>query len=48
MLEVLEGRMPGRALALVREWADLHQAELLSNWNRCRAAQAPEQIEPLR
>ena len=29
--------MPDRALRLVREWAELHTAELAENWRRARA-----------
>ena len=30
--EVLEGHLPPKALALVREWSDLHKEELLQMW----------------
>lgn len=30
--EVLEGHLPPKALAMVREWSDLHRAELLRMW----------------
>jgi len=46
-LGVLKGRLPPRALALVMEWAALHQAELLEAWDRRAAGQAPPRIEPL-
>jgi hypothetical protein len=46
-LGVLAGRLPGRALALVVEWASQHQAELRSNWERLHAAQLPQRIAPL-
>lgn len=36
-LEILSGNLPRRALALVLEWAALHRAELLSNWEKARA-----------
>jgi len=29
---VLEGYLPRRALRLVQDWLELHQAELLKNW----------------
>ena len=32
-LEMLEGDLPPKALALVREWAGLHQKELLEIWD---------------
>jgi len=34
--EVLAGKIPGRALRLVREWCDEHQAELRANWQRAQ------------
>lgn len=46
-LRILEGELPRRALELVREWARLHKAELLADWERCRDKQHPHKIEPL-
>ena len=46
-LEQMEGKMPRRALSLVLDWAELHQAELLKNWNLCEAKQQPKPIAPL-
>ena len=46
-LGVLKGRLPGRALALVVEWAAQHQPELQRNWDRLHSAQPPERIAPL-
>lgn len=46
-LEVLAGSLPDRALRLVREWADLHRAELEADWRRARDGQALERIAPL-
>ncbi len=46
-LEVIEGRLPGRALNLVQEWATMHREELLDDWRLCRANTAPMKIEPL-
>jgi len=34
-------------MALVVEWATLHQQELLEQWNRARNHEALEKIEPL-
>lgn len=31
-LEVLEGDLPSKALALVREWIELHREEILTMW----------------
>jgi hypothetical protein len=44
---VVAGRFPGRALRLVLEWRDLHQDQLLANWDRLRAGEPPQAIEPL-
>jgi hypothetical protein len=46
-LDVLEGRLARRALALVLEWAQEHRAELLEDWELCAHNQAPKQIRPL-
>ncbi len=47
-LRLLRGRLPGRALALVLEWAAGHQDELLEDWNLCRDMKHPKPIEPLK
>jgi hypothetical protein len=46
-LKVMEGRLPRRALSLVREWAMMHREELLEDWRLCREKAAPAKIEPL-
>ena len=46
--EVIAGSIPGRAQRLVREWAQLHREELHANWQRARAHEVTEPIEPLR
>ncbi len=48
-LEVIEGGLPRRALALAREWAREHRDELMEDWELCRQRQTPTKtIEPLR
>ena len=47
-LEVLEGRLPSRALGLTIEWAAQHQAELLVDWELASTRQALYTIDPLR
>lgn len=44
---ILNGRLPPKAYALVVEWAARHQAELAENWQRVRASQPLEKIDPL-
>lgn len=46
-LSVQEGRLPRRALELVLDWAELHQTDLLNNWDQCQQHQAPDPIAPL-
>jgi hypothetical protein len=46
-LEVIEGKLPRRALAMVLEWAAEHRAELMEDWNLCQTKQLPNPIKPL-
>lgn len=41
------GSLPPRALALAVEWARLHEAELLENWERLRQGRRTVRIAPL-
>lgn len=45
--ELIAGSLPRRALALVAEWAVLHQDELTANWERARREERLEPITPL-
>jgi hypothetical protein len=45
--EVIAGRLPTRALRLVREWAGQHTDELLANWAKAEQRTPPDRIEPL-
>ncbi|MCX7126188.1 MAG: DUF4160 domain-containing protein [Gammaproteobacteria bacterium] len=47
-LEVIQGKMPKRALALVLEWASEHRNELLEDWLLCEKNQPAKKIKPLR
>lgn len=47
-LEVLQGKLPKRALALVLEWAAEHREELRENWNLAAKHETLNRIEPLR
>ncbi len=44
---LLSGTLPPRALALVVEWATLHQPELHENWRRLHSDRPPVKISPL-
>ena len=47
-IELLAGTLPRRQQRFVEAWAELHQGELLEDWNRLQFGQAPLKIEPLR
>ena len=47
-VEMLGGDLPRRQQRLVEAWAELHQGELLENWERLQAGQVPYKIAPLR
>ena len=47
-IEVISGSLPRRQQRLVEAWAELHQAELIGDWERLQAGQVPFPIEPLR
>ncbi len=46
-LEAMAGKISTRALKMVREWATIHQSELLNNWELARKKTALNKIEPL-
>lgn len=46
-LEVIEGKFPNRARALVLEWASEYRDKLIEDWDLCRAKQHPHKIPPL-
>ncbi|MCZ8128940.1 MULTISPECIES: DUF4160 domain-containing protein [Microcystis] len=41
------GQMPKRGLNLIWEWLDLHQFELLENWENARQRKPLNRIDPL-
>ena len=48
LLTISEGGLPRRAQELVLDWAELHQQELLKDWQLCMDRQQPNPIDPLR
>jgi Domain of unknown function (DUF4160) len=46
-LEVIDGGLPQRAMALMLEWAQEHRAELMEDWDLCNRNQSPKKIQPL-
>jgi len=47
-LEIIEGKLPHRAQWLILDWAEMHQDELLEDWELCRKHEEPRKIEPLK
>ena len=47
-LQIIVGGLPRRATQLVLDWAELHQNELLEDWDLCMAKQHPKEISPLK
>lgn len=47
-IELLGGVLPGRQERLVIAWAEIHQRELMHNWNALQAGHPATRIEPLR
>jgi hypothetical protein len=44
---LLYGNLPSRVLGLVIEWSNLHQSELLDNWELAKNNKPLLKIEPL-
>ena len=46
-IEEIAGSLPQRQRRLVEAWAELHQEELLRDWNLLMSGHRPDSIEPL-
>lgn len=44
---LLKGKLPPRALSLVIEWAQIHQEELMEEWNHASNNKKLQKIPPL-
>jgi hypothetical protein len=47
-VESIAGSLPRRQQRFVEAWAELHQHELLADWQRLQAGQRPLPIDPLK
>jgi hypothetical protein len=47
-VEMIAGELPARQQRFVEAWAELHQQELLVDWDRLQGGEKPLPIEPLR
>ncbi|MGD9993625.1 MAG: DUF4160 domain-containing protein [Salinivirgaceae bacterium] len=46
--DILQGHLPTRQLRLIQAWIEIHQEELLANWELCQNGEKPFQIDPLK
>ena len=46
--ELIAGSLPKRQRRLVEAWAELHQEELMADWNTLQEGRKPEPIDPLK
>jgi hypothetical protein len=42
------GEIPSKQVRLVQAWIEIHQDELLANWELCQNGEVPFKIDPLR
>ena len=47
-IDLIAGGLPRRQQRLVEAWAELHQAELMADWERLQRGLPPQPIEPLK
>jgi len=46
-VELIAGSLPRRQARLVEAWAELHETELQSDWQRLQSGESPLPIAPL-
>ncbi len=46
--EVIEGSLPRKQSKLVVAWAEIHQDELLADWDLASKGESPYKIDPLK
>ena len=47
-VELIAGELPKRQHRLVEAWAELHQVDLLADWQQLQPGQRPLPIDPLK
>jgi hypothetical protein len=47
-VDMIAGSLPRRQRRLVEAWAELHQNELMADWNTLQEGRSPRPIEPLK
>lgn len=44
----ISGQLPKRAIRLIKQWANLCKDELMEQWNKAKALEKPDKIDPLK
>ena len=47
-LKMTKGNLSRRALNMIIDWTELHQEELLNDWDMCQKNLVPNKIQPLK
>ncbi|MXY22514.1 MAG: DUF4160 domain-containing protein [Dehalococcoidia bacterium] len=47
VVELIAGRIPRRQHRIVQAWINLHQDELITNWELLQSGRLPHRIDPL-
>lgn len=47
-VEMIEGGIPAKQKRLVEAWAEIHQLELMNDWDLLQQGHSPNKIEPLK
>jgi hypothetical protein len=45
---MIEGGIPAKQKRLVEAWAEIHQLELMNDWDLLQQGHSPNKIEPLK
>ena len=48
MDRIVDGQAPAKVIAKVNEWIDLHEAEILTLWEKAQNGEKINKIEPLK
>lgn len=46
--EIIGGELPSKQQRLVLAWIEIHNEELIADWNLCQNGEKPFSIEPLK
>ena len=48
LARIVDGQAPAKVIAKVNEWINLHEAEILSLWEKAQKGEKIDKIEPLK